>query len=159
MRIRGTIGVAFVCPHEGRVPSEQSVKIADRFFRLGADEVALADTLGVAAPDQIYDLFAQIKDLWPDKALAGHFHDTQQLALANILAAMQAGADVFDSSIGGLGGCQFTKGAKGNVATERVVYMLKGMGIETGTDYERLIEVAGFARTLVAPPLAATHVV
>ncbi|CAN5840750.1 hydroxymethylglutaryl-CoA lyase [soil metagenome] len=151
VRLRGSIGVAFICPHEGRVSCEQSANIADLFFKLGADEVALADTLGAATPDHVYDLFARVKDLWPDRTLAGHFHDTHQLALANIVAAMQAGADVFDSSVGNLGGCQFTKGAKGNVATERVVFMLAGMGIETGIDYVRLVEVAAFAQSLVAP--------
>ena len=149
VRIRGSIGVAFVCPYEGRVPPEKPMSIADQFFKLGADEVALADTLGAATPDHVYGLFAPIKDRWPDKSMAGHFHDTQQLALANILAAMQAGAEVFDSSVGGLGGCQFTKGATGNVATERVVYMLNGMGIETGINYERLLEVSRQARAIV----------
>jgi hydroxymethylglutaryl-CoA lyase len=156
VRVRGSIGVAFVCPHEGRVPREQSAGLADQFFKLGADEVAMADTLGAATPDHVYDLFAGVKDLWPEKALAGHFHDTQHLALANILAAMQAGADVFDAAVGNLGGCQFTKGATGNVATERVVYMLKGMGIETGIDYDRLVEVARLARSIVAPQPSVT---
>ena len=149
VRVRGSIGVTFVCPYEGRVPEEKPLSIAEKFFRLGADEVALADTLGAATPDHVYDLFARVKDRWPDKALAGHFHDTRQLALANIVAAMQAGADVFDTSVGGLGGCQFTKGATGNVATEFVVYMLNGMGIETGIDYERLLEASKMARAIV----------
>jgi hydroxymethylglutaryl-CoA lyase len=151
VRLRGSIGVAFVCPHDGRVPCEQSARLADRFFELGADEVALADTLGAATPDHVYELFSRVKDRWPDRTLAGHFHDTQQLALANIVAAMQVGVDVFDSSVGNLGGCQFTKGAKGNVATERVVYTLKAMGIETGIDYDRLVQVAVFAQSLVRP--------
>ena len=149
VRWRCSIGVAFVCPYEGRVPCEQSSRLADLFLSMGADEVALADTLGAATPDHVYELFSRVKDRWPDRTLAGHFHDTQQLALANIVAAMQAGVDVFDSSVGNLGGCQFTKGAKGNVATERVVYLMDAMGIETGIDYNRLIEVAAFARGLV----------
>jgi hydroxymethylglutaryl-CoA lyase len=149
VRIRGSIGVAFVCPYEGLVDAEGPASIADQFFKLGADEVALADTLGAAAPDHVYDLFARIKDRWPGKSMAGHFHDTHQLALANVLAAMQAGADVFDSSVGGLGGCQFTTGATGNVATERVVYMLNGMSIETGIDYELLLEVSRTAQAIV----------
>jgi hydroxymethylglutaryl-CoA lyase len=151
VRVRGTLGVAFVCPYEGRVPASQATDITDRFFRLGADEVALADTIGAAMPDQVYGLFARVKDKWPELSVAGHFHDTQQLALANILAAMQAGADTFDSSVAGLGGCQFTSGATGNVATERVVYLLNGMGIETGIDYSRLLEVSRFARAVVDP--------
>jgi hydroxymethylglutaryl-CoA lyase len=154
VRVRGTIGVAFVCPYEGRVPASQAADIADRFFRLGADEVALADTIGAAMPDQVYGLFARVKDKWPEKSVAGHFHDTQQLALANILGAMQAGADTFDSSVGGLGGCQFTSGATGNVSTERVVYLLNGMGIETGIDYSRLLEVSRFARAVIDPSRA-----
>ncbi|HEY6328692.1 MAG TPA: hydroxymethylglutaryl-CoA lyase [Blastocatellia bacterium] len=152
VRVRGSIGVAFVCPYEGRVSLDHSSALADRLFGDGADEVALADTLGAAVPNQVFELFDRVKQKWPEKALAGHFHDTEQLALSNILAAMQAGADVFDASVGNLGGCQFTKGAKGNVATERVVYMLQGMGIETGIDLQRLAEVAAAAKTLVASP-------
>jgi hydroxymethylglutaryl-CoA lyase len=149
VRVRGTIGVAFVCPYEGRVPVNQTAGITDQFFNLGADEVALADTIGTATPDHVYELFARVRDKWPDLPVAGHFHDTQQLALANIFAAMQAGADTFDSSVGGLGGCQFTSGATGNVASERVVYLLNGMGIETGIDYEALLEVSRFARSMI----------
>jgi hydroxymethylglutaryl-CoA lyase len=149
VRVRGTIGVAFVCPYEGRVPVDQTAGITDQFFNLGADEVALADTIGKATPDHVYELFARVRDKWPDLPVAGHFHDTQQLALANIFAAMQAGADTFDSSVGGLGGCQFTSGATGNIASERVVYLLKGMGIETGIDYEALLEVSRFARSMI----------
>lgn len=150
-RVRGTIGVAFLCPYEGPVPQKQSLKLADEFFQMGADEVALADTVGKATPDKVYDLFARLKDRWPDKVLAGHFHDTHRLALANAFAAMQAGADTFDSSVGGLGGCPFVKGASGNVATEHLVYMLAGMEIETGVDHQRLLEVACFAQNLIRP--------
>lgn len=156
VRVRGTIGVAFICPYEGSVPLDQSLKLADEFFRIGADEVALADTVGRATPDKVYKLFAQVKEQWPDKVLAGHFHDTYRLALANVFAAMQAGADTFDSSVGGLGGCPFVKGASGNVATEHLVYMLAGMGVETGVDYERLLEVSRFAQNLVRPAGEAT---
>jgi hydroxymethylglutaryl-CoA lyase len=154
LRVRGTIGVAFVCPYEGRVAMEQAARLADEYFQLGADEVCLADTVGRARPDHVYELFARVKDEWPDKPLAGHFHDTQQLALANIFAALQAGADIFDSSVGNLGGCQFAAGATGNVATERVVYMLNGMGITTGIDEAQLRPAADFARSLIVPPLA-----
>lgn len=150
LRVRGTIGVAFVCPYEGRVAMEQVQRLADEYFQMGADEVCLADTVGRATPNHVYELFARVKDRWPDKPLAGHFHDTQQLALANIFAALQAGADVFDSSVGNLGGCQFAAGATGNVATERVVYMLSGMGITTGIDDEQLRTTADFARSLLA---------
>jgi hydroxymethylglutaryl-CoA lyase len=151
MRVRGAIGVAFVCPHEGKVPVEQTVKLADEYLRLGADEVAISDTLGAAAPNHVYEVFARVKDKWPDATLAGHFHDTQAMALANIVAAMQGGATAFDASIGELGGCQFTKGATGNVATERVVNMLHAMGIDTGVDLAKLKTLAVTARTMVTP--------
>jgi hydroxymethylglutaryl-CoA lyase len=149
VNVRGTIGVSFVCPYEGRVPIERTLALASEYFNLGADEVCIADTVGRATPDHVYELFARVRDRWPDKPLAGHFHDTHQHALANTFAALQAGVAIFDAAVGNLGGCQFAKGATGNVATERVVYLLNGMGIETGIDYDRLLEAARFARSLV----------
>lgn len=157
LRVRGTIGVAFVCPYEGRVAMEQTARLADEYFQLGADEVCLADTVGRARPDHVYELFSRVRERWPNKLLAGHFHDTQQLALANIFAALQAGADIFDSSVGNLGGCQFAAGATGNVATERVVYLLDGMGIATGINLDALRTIADYARSLIAPSPAASQ--
>jgi hydroxymethylglutaryl-CoA lyase len=154
LRVRGTIGAAFVCPYEGVVPREQTVALANQYFELGADEVCVADTIGRAAPNRSYDVVAAIKDRWPDKPLAGHFHDTYKLALTNIFAAMQAGAEIFDAAVGNLGGCQFAKGATGNVSTEQLVYLLNGMGIETGIDYERIVAAGQMARRLVAPPVS-----
>lgn len=148
VRIRGTIGVSFVCPYEGKVPRERVVALADEYFKAGADEVAIADTIGRAMPNDVYEVFAAVKDRWPDKPLAGHFHDTYKMALTNIFAAMQAGTDVFDCAVGNLGGCQFAKGATGNVSTEQLVYMLNGMGIETGINYERIVEVGQWAKGL-----------
>jgi len=152
VQVRGTIAVSFICPYEGRVPLEQSLKLADEYFRLGADEVCLGDTVGRATPDHVYELFSRVKDRWPDKPLAGHFHDTHGHALANIFAAMQAGLDIFDAAVGNLGGCQFAQGATGNVSTERVVYMLNGMGIETGIDYDKIVAVGQMARSLITSP-------
>jgi hydroxymethylglutaryl-CoA lyase len=152
VHVRGTIGVAFVCPYEGRVAREQVIALADQYFALGADEVCIADTIGRATPNNVYDVAAAIKDHHPDQSLAGHFHDTHGHALANIFAAMQAGAEVFDSAVGNLGGCQFAKGATGNVSTERVTYMLAEMGIETGIDYERVVKVGQMAKSLLEPP-------
>jgi hydroxymethylglutaryl-CoA lyase len=152
VKMRGTIGVAFVCPYEGVVPREQTVALANQYFELGADEVCVADTIGRAAPNRVYDVVAAIKDRWPDNPLAGHFHDTYKMALTNIFAAMQAGAEIFDAAVGNLGGCQFAKGATGNVSTEQLVYLLNGMGIETGIDYERIVAAGQMARRLVAPP-------
>lgn len=150
VQVRGTIAVAFVCPYEGRVQNRQTLDLADQLFKLGADEVCLGDTVGRATPDQVYALFSELKDRWPEKPLAGHFHDTHGMALANIFAAMQAGVSIFDSAVGNLGGCQFAKGSTGNVSTESVVYMLNGMGIQTGINFEKISAAAGVAKKLVS---------
>ena len=150
IHLRGTIGVSFVCPYEGEVPRAQTVALANQFFELGADEVCIADTIGRALPNRVYDVMAEIKDRYPAKPLAGHFHDTYKMALTNIFAAMQAGVDMFDSAVGNLGGCQFAKGATGNVSTEQLVYLLNGMGIETGIDYDRIVVAGRIARIRIA---------
>ena len=150
IHLRGTIGVSFVCPYEGEVPRAQTVALVNQFFELGADEVCIADTIGRALPNRVYDVMAEIKDRYPAKPLAGHFHDTYKMALTNIFAAMQAGVDMFDSAVGNLGGCQFAKGATGNVSTEQLVYLLNGMGIETGIDYDRIVVAGRIARSLIA---------
>jgi len=149
VQVRGTIAVAFVCPYEGRVSNEQTLRLAARLFDLGADEVCLGDTIGRAMPDHVYALFSALKDRWPDKQLAGHFHDTYGMALANIFAALQTGVDMFDSAVGNLGGCQFAKGSTGNVSTEKVIFMMDEMGIETGIDLEKVSAVAEWAGKLV----------
>ncbi len=154
VHLRGTIGVSFVCPYEGEVPRARTVALANQYFELGADEVCIADTIGRALPNRVYDVMADIKDRWPSKPLAGHFHDTYKMALTNIFAAMQAGVEMFDSAVGNLGGCQFAKGATGNVSTEQLVYLLNGMGIETGIDYERIVAAGRMARGLIAPLLS-----
>lgn len=151
LAIRGTIGVSFVCPYEGTVPRERVLGIVADLFAAGADEVCIADTIGRALPNQVYELLAAVKDRWPDKPLAGHFHDTYKMALTNIFAALQAGADIFDAAVGNLGGCQFAKGATGNVSTEQLVYLLNGMGIETGIQHDRIVEAGRWAKGLLAP--------
>ncbi|MDX2044054.1 MAG: hydroxymethylglutaryl-CoA lyase [Acidobacteriota bacterium] len=154
VHLRGTIGVSFVCPYEGEVPRARTVALANQYFELGADEVCIADTIGRALPNRVYDVMADIKDRWPSKPLAGHFHDTYKMALTNIFAAMQAGVEMFDSAVGNLGGCQFAKGATGNVSTEQLVYLLNGIGIETGIDYERIVAAGRMARVVIAPLLS-----
>jgi len=109
-------------------------------LRLGCFEISIGDTIGVANPQQVASLFRKLKKVIPVKKLAGHFHDTRGTALANILMSYQQGVRVFDSSLGGLGGCPYAPGAAGNVATEEVVYMLHGMGLQTGIDLQKLIE-------------------
>jgi hydroxymethylglutaryl-CoA lyase len=155
--VRGSIGTAFGCPYEGRVLLEQVLTMTRQLWHLGCDEVMFADTIGCANPLQVYDLFSRVKDQWPDRPVAAHFHDTRRLALANALAALQAGVDIYDASVGGLGGCPFTPKGAGNAATERLVFMLHEMGIETGIDYSALMEVAHFARRL-SPPAEAESV-
>jgi hydroxymethylglutaryl-CoA lyase len=148
LRVRGSIGVAFVCPYEGQTPPEQTLRLAGDYFRLGVDELLLADTIGRANPPQVYDLVLRIREEWPDRVLALHFHDTYHMALANSLAGLQAGVGIFDASVGGLGGCPFAPRAAGNVATEKLVFMLHEMGIRTGIDYDGLLKAAEFAQGL-----------
>jgi hydroxymethylglutaryl-CoA lyase len=151
LRVRGSIGASFGCPYEGPVASERVIAVAERLFDMGADEVMFADTIGCANPAQTYDLLARARQQWPQRPLAAHFHDTRHMALANVLAALHAGITIFDTSIGGLGGCPFSPGAAGNVATEKVVFMLHEMGIETGINYEHLLECARMAVALTMP--------
>jgi len=148
INVRGSIGTSFGCPYEGEVPVQTVLTIAQQLWDMGSDEVMLADTIGCANPAQVYDLFSRIKDRWPDRPVAAHFHDTWHLALANTLAALQAGVDIYDASVGGLGGCPFTPKGAGNAATERLVFMFHVMGVETGIDYDALLEVAEFASSL-----------
>src|SRR5581483_8826910 len=123
MFVRASVSTAFGCPFQGAV---------------GVDELSVADTIGVGTPNQVFDVVDALRDVVPLERLNLHFHDTRGTALANILAGLQCGVSRFDASAGGLGGCPFAPGATGNVATEDVVYLLNGMGIETGIDLDEL---------------------
>jgi len=149
----GYISTAFGCPYEGAVPAGQVIRIAKRLRELGAYAIALGDTIGAGNPRQVSALVRALRDALPDAPLRMHFHDTRGTALANVLAALEAGVDGFDGSVGGLGGCPYAPGAAGNVATEDVVYMLHEMGIETGVDLGALVEAARWAERLVDRPL------
>lgn len=140
IKVRGYLSVCFGCPFEGKVPESKVVELATRLYKMGCYEVSIGDTIGIAHPGQVKSLFTKLKKKIPAKKLAGHFHDTRGTALVNILTAYQLGIHVFDSSIGGLGGCPYAPAATGNVATEDVVYMFHGMGIKTGLDMSKLIE-------------------
>jgi hydroxymethylglutaryl-CoA lyase len=145
MRVRGSVSTAFGCPFEGTVPIANVVRVATRLLAAGADTLSIADTIGVATPNQVVDVVQALLDAGIDPARFGlHFHDTRGTALANIMAGLQMGVHEFDASAGGLGGCPFAPGATGNVATEDVVYLLSGMGIETGIDIERLRDASRF---------------
>ena len=144
MKIRGYISCVLGCPYEGEVSSDTVLMLAQRLFDKGCYEVSLGDTIGVGTAGQARDLVEKLSQQVPIQHLAAHFHDTYGQALANIHAVMQCGISVIDSSVAGLGGCPYAKGATGNVATEDVVYMLNGMGIETGVDMDKLLEAGRF---------------
>lgn len=144
MKIRGYISCVMGCPYEGGVSSDTVLMLAQKLFDKGCYEVSLGDTIGVGTAGQASDLVEKLSRQIPVQNLAAHFHDTYGQALANIHAVMQCGIAVIDSSVAGLGGCPYAKGATGNVATEDVVYMLQGMGIETGVDMDKLLEAGRF---------------
>ncbi len=145
----GYVATSFGCPYEGAVAPEAVLRVAREYRDAGAYAVALGDTIGVGSPGQVFDVVtALITEVQPLPARL-HFHDTYGRALANTVAAMQAGATQFDGSVGGLGGCPYAPGASGNVATEDMVSMLERMGIETGVDLEALLSVAEFVQSVV----------
>lgn len=151
--VRAYISTVWGCPFEGEVPIEQTLKIARRLFELGADQISLGDTIGVGNPGQTHRICSTFLQEFPASSLALHMHDTWGMALANVLVGLQLGIRTFDSSIGGLGGCPYAPGAAGNLATEDLVYMLHGMGFETGIDWEALINAGLLAQELVGRDL------
>jgi hydroxymethylglutaryl-CoA lyase len=138
-----TFSVAFGCPFEGPVDPGRVISFVERAAAAGFNEIGLADTIGVAVPSQVADLFRRAKAAIAGRAaIAAHFHNTRNTGLANAYAALEAGATVFDAAVGGTGGCPFAPQATGNIATEDLVYMLEGMGVATGVDLDALIETA-----------------
>jgi len=144
VKIEAGIATAFGCTIQGLVSEDDVIWMAEQVIAAGADESGLSDTTGYANPAQIKRLFKRLKAAIGNKAGAAHLHNTRGLGLANCLAAYEEGVTSFDSSMGGLGGCPYAKGATGNVATEDVVYMLHGMGIETGIDLDKLVDAGAF---------------
>jgi len=142
IRIRGYVSCVVGCPYEGRVEAHKVAEITEKLMAMGCYEVSLGDTIGVGTPQSIDEMLKAVMQRIPANKLAVHFHDTYGQALANILVALRSGISTIDSSIGGLGGCPYAPGAGGNVATEDVVYMLQGMGIETGISLPQLVETA-----------------
>jgi len=142
--IRAYISCVLGCPFEGEMPPEKVAKLAERLFQLGCNEISLGDTIGVGTPSKTKQLLDKVSQHVPIEQLAVHFHDTYGQALANIYVALECGISIIDSSVAGLGGCPYAKGATGNVATEDVLYMLNGMKIETGVDLKKLIQVGHF---------------
>jgi hydroxymethylglutaryl-CoA lyase len=154
LRVRGYVSVALGCPYEGEVKPEAVSEVAERLYQMGCYEVSLGDTTGVGTPGKTQRMLEAVAQRVPVAKLAGHYHDTYGQALANILASMELGVATFDASVAGLGGCPYSPGATGNIATEDVVYMLDGMGIETGVDMDRLLEAAQFICTELKRPTA-----
>lgn len=146
--IRAYVSMAFTCPFQGEVSFEEVNNVTRRFIELGADEIDIGDTNGHANPKMVYERLSKLREIYPDAVLVGHFHDTWNMALANTLAAMHAGVSKFDSSIGRLGGCPYSPGATGNLASEDLLLMLSKMGIETGVSYEKLRDIVPFAKSL-----------
>ena len=138
IRVRGYISCVSGCPYEGEVAPAAVARVAERLFAMGCYEISLGDTIGVGTPGRIQSMLRTVAERVPMKKLAVHLHDTYGQALANLYAALQLGIEVLDSSVAGLGGCPYAKGASGNVATEDVVYMLNGLEVETGIDLDKL---------------------
>ncbi|WP_085679354.1 MULTISPECIES: hydroxymethylglutaryl-CoA lyase [unclassified Pseudomonas] len=139
VRVRGYVSCVLGCPYEGKVSAEQVAPVARALHDMGCYEVSLGDTIGTGTAGDTRRLFEVVSGVVPREQLAGHFHDTYGQALANVYASLLEGINVFDSSVAGLGGCPYAKGATGNIATEDVLYLLQGLGIETGIDLDRLI--------------------
>ncbi|MGH8099362.1 hydroxymethylglutaryl-CoA lyase [Stenotrophomonas indicatrix] len=144
LRLRGSISTAFGCPYQGEVPLAAVADVVRRMRDLGCDEIDIADTIGVATARHTQAVMLRAAHEFPIKHLSGHFHDTYGQALANIYAALEVGVAIFHSSVSGLGGCPYAKGATGNVATEDVLYLMNGLGIETGVDLDQVVDAGLF---------------
>jgi hydroxymethylglutaryl-CoA lyase len=145
MKVRGYLSTAFGCPYEGKVAESRVVRLVRAMVKMGVYEVSVGDTIGVATPRQVISLVKKLKRVAKPKQLAMHFHDTRGTSLANVCASLELGIKTFDSSVGGLGGCPYAKGASGNLATEDLVYLLKGMDYETSVDLEKLVLIKRWA--------------
>ncbi|XP_069678533.1 hydroxymethylglutaryl-CoA lyase, mitochondrial isoform X2 [Periplaneta americana] len=154
MRVRGYVSCVCGCPYEGAVDPRAVAKAANSLYSMGCYEISLGDTIGVGTPGSMRAMLEEVTKYIPAEKLAVHCHDTYGQALANILTALEFGISVVDSSVAGLGGCPYAKGASGNVATEDVVYMLNGMGIETGIDLEQIIEAGEYICNILNRPSA-----
>jgi len=153
MQVRGYISTAFGCPYEGRQDPQKVVRLAGALFDMGCFEVSVGDTIGVAHPRQIRDVFSKLKTSFGLKQMAAHLHDTRGAALLNIREALNVGVRIFDSSAGGLGGCPYAPGASGNVASEEVVWFLEGEGFTTGVNLEKLLDASQWMEGRLGRPL------
>ena len=144
LKVRGDISVCLGCPYEGEVSPDAVVRVARALDAMGCYEITIADTIGTGTAGSTRRVVEAVAEHVPVSRLAGHFHDTYGQAVANVYAALECGVATFDSSVAGLGGCPYAKGATGNVATEDVLFMLNGLGVETGIDMDRLVDAGDF---------------
>ena len=152
IKVRAYVSCVVGCPYEGAIDPEKTAEVAHRLFEMGCYEVSLGDTVGVGNPASIQRMIDACAKRIPIEKLAGHYHDTYGMAIANIYASLQRGMASFDASVAGLGGCPYAKGASGNVATEDVVYLLQGLGIETGTDLAELAQIGDWISSTISRP-------
>jgi hydroxymethylglutaryl-CoA lyase len=157
LRVRGYLSTSFGCPYEGPVPVTQVASVAARLLALGCEEIAVSDTIGVAHPAQVWDVLDAVSAQLPLSRIALHLHDTRGTALANVYAGLEYGVTTFDSAAGGLGGCPYAPGASGNLATEDLVYLLDGLGIETGIDLAKVVQASSIIASHVGHVLPSRY--
>jgi hydroxymethylglutaryl-CoA lyase len=157
LRVRGYLSTAFGCPFEGAVAPSRVANIAAALIDMGVFEVAVSDTIGIAHPGQVPRVVGAVAEQVPLTRIALHFHDTRGTALANVLAALELGVATFDASCGGLGGCPYAPGATGNLATEDLIYMLDGLGIQTGVNLGALVDASKFIESCLDHPLPSRY--
>jgi isopropylmalate/homocitrate/citramalate synthase len=157
MRVRGYVSTAFGCPYEGDVAPVKVAEVSAALFALGVFQVAVSDTIGIAHPNQVQRVVGAVAERIPLEAIALHFHDTRGTALANVLMALDIGVATFDASAGGLGGCPYAPGATGNLATEDLIYMLDGLGIETGVNLRAVVEASAFIEPRIGRALPSRY--
>jgi hydroxymethylglutaryl-CoA lyase len=154
----GGMACALGCPFEGKVTIQQVERVVDRYRAIGIRSIGIADTIGTSNPKQVYEVSAHLRDRYPDVHWSLHLHNTRDLALANILAAMEAGMTEFDGAVGGLGGCPYAPNASGNIATEDLVNMMNELGVETGVDLDALLKVTEMVQEVIPHPLSSSLV-
>src|SRR5690625_1826884 len=152
-RVTGYVSTVFDCPFEGKVDIDSVLRVCDRLFELGIDDLSLGDTIGTAVPKEVEALLEAVTNRFPNKSIIMHFHDTQGMAIANMMTAMNYGITRFDSSLGGLGGCPYAPGAAGNVATNDILHLLQGLDIQTGIDERKIQEASLFIQEKLNKPL------
>jgi hydroxymethylglutaryl-CoA lyase len=157
IRVRAYVSTAFGCPFEGEVPPRRVAEVSAALMEIGAFEVSVSDTIGIAHPGQVPVVVGAVLERVPLERVALHFHDTRGTALANVLAALDLGVATFDASAGGLGGCPYAPGATGNLATEDLIYMLNGLGIHTGVDLVALVDASAFIESRVGHELPSRY--